>query len=136
VRIEEAIKRIERQLTPTQRLEQERYPWSYERYEYMASGKLTFRIDEWLEGMSKSWSDGKRQKLQDCLKEIVLGLIEDSEKKKEEEIKKQEMEREWREHERLRIERGQRIFRENELLEKLEREVEVWHSSQRIALTH
>lgn len=48
--------------------------WLYQRFTFVPTGELTLRIDEYLERRSQiSWSDG-RQRLEDRLNDVIVGL--------------------------------------------------------------
>lgn len=52
------------------------WPWDRSTVSYLPSGVLELRLTcERLEGMRRSWSDGKRQRLEDVLGEFVAGLV-------------------------------------------------------------
>src|ERR1700720_4583869 len=45
------------------------------KFEYRDNGRLTLQITDWLpSGMRRSWSDGKRQRLEDVLSEFMDGV--------------------------------------------------------------
>jgi len=57
------------------------YDFSYSPYEYILTGKLTLRVKEY-HSKTKTISDGKEQRLENCLNRFVLMLIKASEYKK------------------------------------------------------
>lgn len=132
IRLEEPVTKVERELTPIQKQEQLQYPWRYDKYEYVPSGKLTLKINEWLDGVRQNWSDGKKQRLEDSLNSFIIGLIWAAEKKKVIRIEREERERLWREQEEVRRRKAEEIQREKERIQGLLREAEGWHKSQQL----
>jgi hypothetical protein len=132
--LNEDLNRTERKLTAAQTKEKERYPWMYSReYDYSPNGILSLRIknDNTL-NTRKTWSDGRRQRLEECLNSFVGGLIKTAiaikhlrAERERRERERQEERRQWEESERIRRE-------EEEKLKDLDEEVESWHRSQKI----
>jgi len=76
--LREKTRRTEREPTSKERARMERYSW--ERgpfYDYGATGRLSLRIEgDWYgERHRRTWSDGKRQRLEDCLYQFVRSLL-------------------------------------------------------------
>lgn len=74
----ESVKREERTETAAERRRREEAPhvWAGVRqYEYHPTGRLTFRFDGFGDGIQMRWSDGKTQRLEDLLPEIVAGAV-------------------------------------------------------------
>jgi hypothetical protein len=122
-------------LSTAQIKEKEKHPWMYSRQEYYYSpnGVLSLKIrnDDSL-NIRKTWSDGRRQRLEDCLNSFVSGLIKAAMSIKHLRAERERREREWQEQKRQR-EEAERIRREEEeKLKNLDREVESWQRSQKI----
>ncbi|MEQ8939118.1 MAG: hypothetical protein RLT30_10520 [Gammaproteobacteria bacterium] len=83
-------------------------------YDYSPSGKLTLSITNasYLGGIQQNWSDGKIQKLENCLGRFYLGLIEASRAIKEKRLEREKREKEWEEK--------QRIYEEQRRLAEIE----------------
>ena len=133
--LNEELNRTERKLTAVQIKDKEKHPWMYriQEYDYSPNGMLLLRIknDDSL-NTRKTWSDGRRQRLEDCLNSFVGGLI-----KAAIAIKHLRAERERRElkrqEERLRWEESERIRREEEeKMKVLDREIASWQRSHQI----
>jgi hypothetical protein len=76
-----------------------KYSWMVE-YDWIATGRLTLRIDDgWVHGARQSWSDGKQQKVENCLNGFIVGLVFVAEGMRQRTIEREEREREWREAE-------------------------------------
>jgi hypothetical protein len=131
----EELDRTERKLTAAQMKEKEKHSWMYSRqeYDYSPNGLLSLRIknDDSL-NTRKTWSDGRRQRLEDCLNSFVGGLIKAAIAIKHLRAERERWEREWQEERRQR-EEAERIRREEEeKLKDLDEEVASWHQSQKI----
>lgn len=61
------------ELCLTEQTRRHEIPNSYN-YRYEATGKLTFNIDSWGDGHRRTWSDGKKQCLEDVLGKVALQL--------------------------------------------------------------
>ena len=133
--LNEDLNRTEKILTAAQRKEKEEHPWRYSRqeYDYSPNGELSLRIknDSSL-NTRKKWSDGKRQKLEDCLNSFVGGLIKTAIAMKHLRAERERREREWQEERQRREERERIRQEEEEKMKVLDREVASWHKSQKI----
>ena len=75
VRLEEKIQRREHVLTPSEeKLRTRGHGWGLPRYDYTPTGRLSFEVLEFADGLRRRWSDGKRRKLEDLLNEIMAGM--------------------------------------------------------------
>lgn len=75
IRLEERSRRQEVQVT---------HSWgTYRRYEFHPTGELSLKILDYQVGdVRKTWADGKRQKVEDCLNAFVVGLVAAAESKR------------------------------------------------------
>ena len=133
--LNEDLDRTERKLTAAQMKEKEKHPWMYSRqeYDYSPNGVLSLRIknDDSL-NTRKIWSDGRRQRLEDCLNSFVGGLIKAAIAIKHLRAEREQRELKWQEERRQR-EEAERIRREEEeKMKVLDREVASWQRSQQI----
>ncbi len=131
----EDLDRTERKLTAAQIKEKGKHPWMYSRqvYDYSPNGilALIIRNDNSL-NTRKTWSDGKRQRLEECLNSFVGGLANAAIAIKHLRTEREQRELRWQEERRKR-EEEERIRRENEeKLKDLDREIASWHRSQKI----
>ncbi len=131
----EDLDRTEKKLTAAQIKEKEKHPWMYSRqdYDYSPNGVLSLKIknDDSL-NTRKIWSDGRRQRLEDCLNSFVGGLIKAAMAIKHLRAERERREREWQEQRRRREEADRIRREEEEKLKDLDREVESWQRSQKI----
>lgn len=86
-------------------------PWQHPRYEYEATGQLTLRVCGDLPyGLRTSWSDGKRQRIEEIVEKIVCGIYAAAKAQTQKRIDDVQRAREW-EEERRRSEELQRLRR-------------------------
>jgi hypothetical protein len=101
----EVINSVAHVLTPAE----QKHTWTAPKWDYQLTGKLKLRIDNLPYGMGpirSTWSDGKRQRLENCIGHFVVGLnvvataikknrqqIEERDRQWEEERKREEEER-------------------------------------------
>lgn len=121
IRLEERIRRTKRKPEPGR-------SWAWPAYDYHPTGELTFRVTNGVYGERgrKSWSDGKRQHLEDCLNGIVVGLVAASEGLKERRRSWERQRHEAAERERLRLEGQREEEREKAKVQKLEQDAAAW----------
>ena len=110
------------------------YLFRHERYTYEPTGLLTIRL---VDGPSfawhaRTWNDGKRQHLESCLNDVVIGFVELAERRKAARREEERRQLEWTELERRRIAAAERLEREKERREELNREVRAWSQSQEL----
>jgi hypothetical protein len=135
VELREGLNRKEKQFTATELREREKYSWLRDRkeYEFYPSGNFVFTILTYCgEGIRKVWSDGKRQRLENCLDSIVAGLRAAAEGVKAVRLERERWERERQEQERRRREEQERRRNEEEKIKKLETLVANWNQSLKI----
>jgi len=74
--LKERLDRSEHQLTKEERVREARSEWSWARpYDYKPSGQLRFRADGLQgSGARHTWSDGRRETLEEKLGQVVVGI--------------------------------------------------------------
>jgi len=135
IELREVVNRTEKQFTAAQMREREKSYWLRDRkeYEFFPSGNLVFNILTYCgEGVRKVWSDGKRQRLENCLGSVVAGLRLAAEGVKTLRLERERREREWHEKERRRLEDQERRRKEEERIKNLEKLVANWDQSRKI----
>jgi len=133
--IEEGSHRRERELTPKEKKDRERWPNIYTStpYIYVPSGMLSLRIKAWgCDTLRKQWSDGTKQRLEDRLNDFVVGLLRVSAGLRANRLEREERERRWEEEKRRRDEQERLRREEEEKIQALERTVSNWHKSHQI----
>jgi hypothetical protein len=135
IELKEALNRREKQYTAAELREREKYSWLRDRKEYVSypSGNFVFTILTYCgQGVRKVWSDGKRQRLENCLNSIIAGVRAAAEGEKAHRLEMERWERERQEQERRRWEEQERRRKEEEKIKHLEKLVANWNQSQRI----
>ena len=128
--IEEKFQRIELPQDPKRRSN----PWSYPRhkYRYVATGALMLKINEWVDGVQKSWSDGKTARLETTLNDFLVGQLKVAEALKARRLKREEEARLRQEAQRRREEEAQRQQAERDKRQLLEQEAANWAKAQQL----
>jgi hypothetical protein len=99
-------------LTP----EEQKHPWMAPKWDYKLTGKLQFRVGNlpYSAGVRGTWSDGKCQRLENCLGDFIVGLrvaaaaIKKNHQETEERVRRCEEERKQREEQRRKAEEHKR----------------------------
>ena len=133
--LQESYRQIERELTPQElrRKEKDRFFSIYPRYIYQPSGNLAVIVKEpYLWDIQKTWSDGKKQRLENILNAVIIGLTKAARRNIEIEAKRKADHEAWLERARKREEQ-ERLAREKEArIQTLKQQVEAWRRSQDI----
>lgn len=128
--IHEDLDAIEKELTPRQKKEKERYSWMYNRpeYDYKPNGKLGLHIsvDEYVQRIRQQWADGIKQRVEDCIGSFMIGLVKAAVAVRTSRLEIEERDRKWAEQERLREERRKRELEERQRIDNLECQVTNW----------
>lgn len=125
IQLREALKQTKREMPPKD--------WWWKKYEFInvPSGELSLEIKSW-GSPRKRWSDGKKQRLEDCLNSFIVALIKTAveirTRANERKIEAQRRE----EQERQRIELARRRQEEEEKIRDLMKKAEDWNKSQQI----
>jgi hypothetical protein len=127
VLIEEKVERVERKSSdprPRRRL-------SYRsELDWVPTGRLSLKIDHsYLNGVRRSWGHGKRQRVEGCLNDFVVGLVAASETLKAQHLAREERERQWREAEERRAEEARRREEEAARVRALESALATWQKA-------
>lgn len=134
----EFLEELDREVRPRSRSEQEqreRNPWLNRsaQYRYSPSGRLRLGIDHYNSfGLRRHWTDGSRQRLEQCLGAFVLQLERFAEAIRGERERRDELTRRQRVWEAERADKLKQIDEEEDRVRALDREVEAWQRSQRI----
>ena len=133
--IEESSRRVEKVLTAKEKRERDRWPSLYSStpYVHIPSGLLTLRIKDWVNGtFRKSWTDGKKQCLEDCLNDFIISLHRIALVEKENRRAREERQRLWEEEKRRKEEEENLRREEQRKIQYLEHQVNNWFKSQQI----
>jgi len=100
--------------------------WLIPKYDYQPTSKLILRIRNPAHGARQQWSDGKRQKLEDCLGKFLAGLKFMAVRKKEIREERAQWQREWEEEQRRLQEMRRLALIEKKKTEKLTQDASNW----------
>jgi hypothetical protein len=93
--LEERVNRVE--LAPSGRAARHHTAWSWQQYEWKATGQLSLKIENvWRDGLRRTWADGKQQRVEDCLNAFIVGLVAAAELLKAQRLEREARERAWR----------------------------------------
>ena len=127
--IEERFQRIDHPDQKNYRLE----TWMRKRYQYIPTGSLFLKIVTWgVDGLQKTWSDGKTTLLETCLNDFIVGLFKVAEAAKARRLRQEQEEQARREAQRKREEEVHRQQEELAKRQALEQEAANWTKSQQI----
>jgi hypothetical protein len=132
--LEELLDRKERELTKAQVKDKIKNPWMYRYPEYdkVPSGRLCLKASGGWRIDRTSWTDGKRQRVEECLNRFMAVMARAAAKDLQRSIERAREELERKERERLAEERRKRKLAEQRKLWALLTESTSWHESQRI----
>jgi len=100
-------------------------------YDFIPSGRFTLSISGYVgEGGQNSWSDGKKQKIENCLNDFIIGLIKASVIDRGRDLKRELEEKERLEQARRRAEKERRREEEKKRIQNLISEAQSWKQSQ------
>lgn len=100
-------------------------------YTYQFLADLTFRIDGYYEGR-KSWSDGKTQRIEEKLPEIIEGLLAAAESMRQRTLEREEQHKRWAEEAAIRAEKERIAREEKAFFDATLKEAEEWAQSKKI----
>ncbi len=95
---------------------EQKHPWMAPKWDYKITGKLQFRVENlpYSSGVRGTWSDGKCQRLENCIGDFIIGLrvaaatIKKNRQETEERERRWEEERKQREEQRRKAEEHKR----------------------------
>jgi len=108
--------------------------WEYHpMYDYIPSGRFTLSIGGYVgEGNQSSWSDGKKQRIEDCLNDFIVGLTRASVASRARDLEWKRREEERLEQIRRQAEEEKRREEEKKRVQDLISEAQSWKQSQLI----
>ncbi len=98
-------------------------------YAYTPTGRLAFAITTMYLRTRCTWSDGKRQRLEECLNDIIVGLAETAEAMREHDERIAAQRRAWEEEERRRQAAQRRAEEEAARRRALSASMKAWRKS-------
>ena len=128
VMIEEKLERLDREESRMRRP----HRFTSER-DWNSTGRLVLKMDHsYLDGVRRSWGDGKKQRVEDCLNAFVVGLVAVAEELKAQRLKREAWQKEWREAEARRAEEARQREEEAARVRALESAVAAWQRTRAI----
>lgn len=108
------------------------YDWRNEKsYTYDFSGDLTLRIAGWYDGR-KSWADGKTQRLEEKLSQVIEGFLAAAEAMRRKTEEQAEQHRKWAEEAEIRRQMEIAERKEREFLEAALKEANTWQQANQL----
>ena len=127
--LEERFQRIDHPDQKNSRLES----WMRTRYQYIPSGVFVLKIVAWgINGLQKSWSDGKTATIETYLNEFVVGLLKVAEAAKARRLRQEQEEHARREAQRKREEDIRKWQEELASRQWLEEDAANWAKAQQL----
>ena len=131
-KLEEPAKRIEPKLTARQKARIIDEPWLHRRYAYEPSGCLFLKIETYTRGTKQTLKDRKNRKIEDCLNQFIIYLIEGAIALRARRLEEQKRAEEYRRRQQEWEEAKQRYDDELARVQKLEEDSANWAKSQQI----
>ena len=124
---------ISERYTRTEHIEKHpTYSWLDKKtYSYRFLGDLAIRINGWYEGR-KSWSDGKTQRLEAKIPQVIEGFMAAVETLRQRTLEREEQHRKWAEEAKLREERARIAREEKAFLDQIIKEANDWNQANSI----
>jgi hypothetical protein len=102
------------------------------RRELVSTGQFSLRIEHAYLGIRCTWSDGKKQRVDQCLNDFIVGLFVAAERLKALRIEREDREREWRAAEERRAQEARRREEEASRIRALDNVVSAWRDARDI----
>ena len=132
--IREPSNRFDHELTSGEKKKLEKWSHAYHpNYDYHPSGKLVLEIDGyWSSGIRKRWADGKKNRVENFVKDFICNVIKIADLKRTRKIENEKREQQWEleRQRRAELERQQEI--ELQRRNDLEKQSENWVKSRQL----
>jgi hypothetical protein len=131
ISISEKVRQVERPQSP--RRDTPYIPFE-ERYSYESTGTLTLRIAPGPSSYAnaRSWTDGKRRRIESCLNDVMIGFVQLAEGQKAQRREAEQRRLDALEAERRRLIVLERMEREKDRREELQRQAQSWGQTQQL----
>jgi hypothetical protein len=106
--------------------------WAFRQYEWTPTGKLSLRIEGWSPGARQTWTDGKQQRVENCLNHFIVGLVVVAEAERASRLEREQREREYRQAEEQRILELRRLEEEASRARALINAADQWRTARNI----
>jgi hypothetical protein len=121
ISLDERVDRVERPRDP-----KDKSLYYSKQYDYVATGRLVFRIPQAYHGVRASWADGAKQRLEECLNDMVVGIVAAAEALKALRLEQEARHREYLAAEERRQEAERKRQEESARIRALESSVIAW----------
>lgn len=110
------------------------YRWRLPKDKFIPSGKLSLKLgSRWgSRGLRTTWSDGKRQRIEDCLNPFIAAAYQLAAQEKANRIRRENEERARAERERRREILRQQIVDEQARVDRLSEQAKAWQEAQQL----
>jgi len=105
--------------------------WYRQQFDHFPTGRLTFEIDNY-SAPRRTWNDGSRQRLEDCIDSITRILLATGERLRAARLRREAEEQIRKIESHYAAESERRARDERERIEALNRDVDNWHRSETI----
>jgi hypothetical protein len=90
IALDERVDRVERPRNP-----KDKSLYYGKQFDYVPTGRLAFRIPQAYLGVRASWADGAKQRVEECLNDIVVGIVASAEAMKARRLEQEARQREY-----------------------------------------
>jgi hypothetical protein len=90
ISLDERVDRVERPRDP-----KDKSLYYGKQYDYVPTGRLVFRIPQPYLGVRASWADGAKQRVEECLNDIIVGIVAAAEAMKARRLEQEARHREY-----------------------------------------
>jgi hypothetical protein len=105
----------------------------HQRYRFEPTGSLTLTLTTTqFGGHARAWNDGKTQRLDRCLNEVMVAFVEQAERQKADRRTHEAWERKRVEEERLRRAHEEALAREKDRQDELKRQLDRWTEAEHV----
>lgn len=127
--LREFLNQTKRRLSPAERKDR---PWANEfEFSQNPSGKLTLEIKTW-GSFRKNWADAKKQKLENCLNDFIVGLVKTAVELRTRDIEREQEARRREDQQRLQEAIARRKREEEERLQDLLDKTSNWQKGKQV----
>lgn len=133
--LEEIIERTDHRPTEAEKKKQGKYSWytPWPKYDFIQTGRLVLKIKNiWNAALRKSWSDGKQQRLEECLNDFFAALLKAALEKRAERLESERREVERRIWMEQQAELEEKRREEEERFQRLITDAKAWQQSNEI----
>jgi hypothetical protein len=124
---------VEKEHTSEEKREKEYFPWSYPKLVYIPNGSLSLKIQGfhsyYLTGLRKQWTDGSKQKVEDCIGSFIIGLVKAAVKLRSENLRRAALHQKWEAERKRELELQRKREEEKQRIDLLIQHTNAWYES-------